>query len=365
MVMDLHFWKGKKVLVTGHTGFKGSWLSLLLQQLGSEVIGVSLPPETSPNLFEATHCEDGMVSIYQDLRDAQKVTALLEEHQPETVFHLAAQALVRRSYDCPVETYATNVMGTLHVLEAIRKTNSVRAAVIVTSDKCYENLEQLQGYVESDAMGGYDPYSSSKGCAELLTASYRNSYFPSANYKAHKTAIATARAGNVIGGGDWSEDRLIPDVLGAFAKNETVHLRSPSAIRPWQHVLEPLVGYLCLANRLYVDGEEYAEPWNFGPDACDAKPVDWVVKNLAELWGGGADWGVDGENHVHEAHYLKLDSAKAKTRLDWVPRWELLEALERIVHWHKKFDAGEDAKQLCLLQIEEYLELVGQCYSKK
>jgi CDP-glucose 4,6-dehydratase len=306
-----------------------------------------------------------MVSVYQDIRDAQKVTALFEEHQPEIVFHLAAQALVRRSYDCPVETYATNVMGTLHILEAIRKINTVRSAVIVTSDKCYENLELLQGYVESDAMGGYDPYSSSKGCAELLTSSYRNSFFPDEKYSEHQTAIASARAGNVIGGGDWSQDRLIPDVLGGFQNNQTVKLRNPKSIRPWQHVIEPLIGYVCLANRLYVDGIAFAEPWNFGPDETDAKPVDWLVEQMAAMWGDGASWGTDSGDHPHEANYLKLDCSKAKTRLGWAPKWELQQALERIIHWHRAFLSGEDPKKLCINQIQEYLELVGQCYSKK
>ncbi len=359
--MDLQFWKDKKVLITGHTGFKGSWLSLMLQHLGAEVTGISLPPDTVPNLFDESNCVEGMVSVYQDIRDAQKLESLFQKHQPEIVFHLAAQALVRRSYDNPVETYETNVMGTLYVLEAIRKTPSVCAGVIVTSDKCYENREWQQGYVESDAMGGFDPYSSSKGCAELLTASFRNSYFSKDTFDTHNTAIASARAGNVIGGGDWSEDRLIPDILNGFQNNQEVNIRNPNAIRPWQHVIEPLVGYLCLANRLFVDGVAYAEAWNFGPDECGAMPVDWIADKMSEVWADGASWCADGKDHPYEARFLALDCTKAKTQLDWSPKWNLNETIERIVIWHKSFISGKDAKELCLAQIKEYLELVGLC----
>jgi CDP-glucose 4,6-dehydratase len=250
-------------------------------------------------------------------------------------------------------------MGTLNVLEAIRKTPSVCAAVIVTSDKCYENLEWQQGYVESDSMGGFDPYSSSKGCAELLTSSFRSSFFSKEKYNKHKTAIASARAGNVIGGGDWAEDRLIPDILHGFQYGQEVNIRNPKSIRPWQHVLEPLVGYLCLANRLYVDGIAYAEPWNFGPDESGAMPVDWIVDKMSKEWGEGATWRTDCEDRPHEAHYLKLNCAKAKTQLGWSPRWDLAETIERIITWHKLFISGEDAKKLCLSQIKEYLVLVG------
>ncbi|MFO7606134.1 MAG: CDP-glucose 4,6-dehydratase [Desulfurivibrionaceae bacterium] len=358
--MTSGFWQGKKVLITGHTGFKGSWLSLWLQQLGAHVIGVSLDPPTIPNLFQQARIGEDMVSLHADIRDGQALKKIFHDYQPEILFHLAAQPLVRYSYREPVETYETNVMGTMHVLEAIRSVGigTIRAAVMVTTDKCYENREWDWGYRENEAMGGYDPYSSSKGAAELLIASYRNSFFSPASYNDHMTAVASARAGNVIGGGDWAEDRLIPDILRAFQKDETVHIRTPHAIRPWQHVLEPLSGYLNLAERLYTDGVEFAEPWNFGPLEEDAKPVKWIVEQMANLWGENATWQIDVGDYPHEAHYLKLDCSKAHARLGWWPKWPLETALGKIIDWHQSHMHKTDSRQSCLQQIDEYTKLM-------
>ena len=349
------FFHGKKVLITGHTGFKGSWLSLWLQSLGAEVIGYALAPPTIPSLFEEAKVGQGMTSVIGDIRDLQHLRSVFAEHQPEIVIHMAAQPLVRYSYIEPVETYSTNVMGTVNLLEAVRATPSVKAVVNVTTDKCYENREWAWGYRENEAMGGYDPYSSSKGCAELVTAAYRNSFFqPSTINHQPLTAIASARAGNVIGGGDWAEDRLIPDIMRAIGEGRPVHIRNPHAIRPWQHVLVPLAGYLLLAQKLYEEGAAYAEGWNFGPNDEDAKPVQWIVERLTQSWGEGASWVLDAGDHPHEAHYLKLDCSKAKGRLDWHPRWHLDEALDRIVSWNKQWLAGYDVRKLTLQQIVDY-----------
>jgi CDP-glucose 4,6-dehydratase len=354
MVTHQNFWQGKKVLVTGHTGFKGSWLSLWLQYSGAEVTGFSLEPPTNPSLFIKANVADQMSSIIGDIRDLALVKKVFLETQPEIVFHMAAQPLVRYSYLEPVETYATNVMGTLHVLEGIRSINSVRSAVMITTDKCYENKEWSWGYRENEPMGGYDPYSSSKGCAELLIASYRNSYFPNSHYPQHRTAIASARAGNVIGGGDWAEDRLIPDIMRAIMQGKPVNIRNPHAIRPWQHVLEPLSGYLMLAQKLFEEGASHAEGWNFGPNDADAKPVSWIVDHLTKSWGEGASWVIDGGAHPHEAHYLKLDCSKAKMRLDWYPCWHLEETLDKIVTWHKAYQENNNMREITLKQIADY-----------
>jgi CDP-glucose 4,6-dehydratase len=348
------FWKGKRVLMTGHTGFKGSWLSLWLQSMGAQVVGYALAPPTNPSLFEVAEVGKGMASIIGDIRELEHLRHVFAEHQPEVVIHMAAQPLVRYSYAEPVETYSTNVMGTVNLLEAVRKTSSVRAVVNVTSDKCYENREWVWGYRESEAMGGYDPYSSSKGCAELVTSAYRNSYFHPDKYQTHGVAIASARAGNVIGGGDWAGDRLIPDIVRAIMQGKPVNIRSPYAIRPWQHVLDPLSGYLVLAQRLFEDGTGYAEGWNFGPNDEDAKPVQWIVDKLTQAWGEGASWMPDGNEHPHEAHYLKLDCSKAKMRLDWHPRWHLQDALETIIEWHRAHRDGKGMRDLTLRQINAY-----------
>ena len=355
MAINKNFWKGKKVLVTGHTGFKGSWLSLWLQSLGAEVVGVSLDVPTTPSLYEQANVSENMISLREDIRDVVAIRKIFQDHLPEIVFHLAAQPLVRLSYREPVETYEINVMGTLHVLEGIRSVDSVRSAVMITTDKCYQNKEWVWGYRETDTLGGHDPYSSSKGAAELLISSYRNSYFPQDKYSEHKTAIASARAGNVIGGGDWAEDRLIPDIIRAFQNNKEVVIRNPKSTRPWQHVLEPLSGYLKLAEQLEKNGDQYAEAWNFGPAEIDARPVKWIVEKMVKLWGENANWINDKSEHPHEANYLKLDCSKAHMKLNWYPRWDVSETLLRIVEWHKLKDGHNNYRKLCLTQINDYM----------
>jgi len=358
--MNPSFWSGKKVVVTGHTGFKGSWLSLWLQQLGAQVTGYALQPPTTPSLFEVAHVAQGMTSIIGDIRDGSMLNAAMRQAAPDIVIHMAAQPLVRRSYVDPVETYSTNVMGTVHLLEAVRQTPTVRTVVNVTTDKCYENKEWVWGYRENEPMGGFDPYSSSKGCAELVTAAYRNSFFNSSKHSEHQVALATARAGNVIGGGDWAEDRLIPDILRAIEASQSVNIRNPHATRPWQHVLEPLSGYLALAEKLYTQGAAFAEAFNFGPAEEDAKPVQWIVERLTQQWGDGANWKLDQAEHPHEAHYLKLDCSKAKMRLDWRPRWALGQTLENIIVWHKAHQRGDDMRELSLRQIAAFQEQVTE-----
>ena len=353
--MTPSFWRGKRVFVTGHTGFKGSWLSLWLQQLGAQVTGYALQPPTHPSLFEVAQVAQGMISIIGDIRDGAMLTNAMRQAAPDIVIHMAAQPLVRRSYVDPVETYSTNVMGTVHLLEAVRQTPSVRAVVNVTTDKCYENKEWVWGYRENEPMGGYDPYSSSKGCAELVTAAYRNSFFNSATHNEHKVALATARSGNVIGGGDWADDRLIPDILGAIANGQSVNIRNPHATRPWQHVLEPLGGYLTLAEKLHTQGPAFAEAFNFGPAEEDAKPVQWIVEQLTQGWGDGATWQLDDAVHPHEAHYLKLDCSKARATLGWQPRWQLSQALQAIIVWHKAHQCNQNMREFCFLQIKKYL----------
>jgi CDP-glucose 4,6-dehydratase len=352
--MNAIFWRGKRVLLTGHTGFKGGWLSLWLQSMGAEVVGYALPPLTNPSLFEVAKVSEGMTSIIGDVRDLGHLQRVLAEHQPEIVIHMAAQPLVRYSYFEPVETYSTNVMGIVNLLEAVRHTKSVKAVVNVTTDKCYENREWAWGYRENEAMGGFDPYSSSKGCAELVTAAYRNSYFHPEKYQNHGVAIATGRAGNVIGGGDWAEDRLIPDMMRAIIRGQPVSIRNPHSIRPWQYVLEPLSGYLLLAQKLYEEGASFAEAWNFGPNDDDAKPVDWILDNFTAKWGEGASWKLDGRDHPHEAHYLKLDCSKAKSRLNWQPRWSLATALDQIYVWHKAYIAEANMQEMCIQQIKQF-----------
>jgi len=353
--MNTSFWRDKCVLLTGHTGFKGSWLSLWLQSMGAQVVGYALAPPTNPSLFEVAEVGNGMTSVIGDIRDLEHLREVFAEHQPEIVIHMAAQPLVRYSYSEPVETYSTNVMGTVNLLEAVRNTSSVKAVVNVTSDKCYENREWVWGYRENEAMGGHDPYSNSKGCAELVTAAYRNSFFqPSTINHQPSPAVATARAGNVIGGGDWADDRLIPDIMRAITQCKPVNIRNPHAIRPWQHVLEPLSGYLLLAQKLYEEGAVYAEGWNFGPNDTDAKPVQWIVERLTKAWGEGASWALDGGDHPHEAHYLKLDCSKAKARLDWHPRWHLADTLGVIIDWHRAFRDDKNMRELTLRQISAY-----------
>lgn len=349
------FWHGKKVFVTGHTGFKGSWLCLWLEQMGAVVRGYSLPAPTEPSLFEVANVRQGLVSEEGDIRDFFHLREALADFKPEIVFHMAAQPLVRLSYDEPIETYSTNVMGTVYLLEAIKQVGGIKAVVNITSDKCYENREWVWGYREDEAMGGYDPYSNSKGCAELVASAYRNSFFNAAKYHEHGTALASVRAGNVIGGGDWAKDRLIPDILRSFENNQPVIIRNPHSIRPWQHVLEPLSGYLLVAQKLYTEGPVFAEGWNFGPNEMDATPVQAIVDTMVGLWGDEASWQLDGQDHPHEAHYLKLDCSKAKMRMEWHPRWDLNTTLSRIVDWHKAWLSGEDMRTYTLNEINDYM----------
>ncbi|RKE26294.1 CDP-glucose 4,6-dehydratase [Paraburkholderia sp. BL23I1N1] len=352
--MNEQFWRGKRVLVTGHTGFKGGWLCLWLQQLGAEVTGYALAAPTKPSLFDTARVGEGMRSIIGDIRDLDHLVRVFDENQPEIVIHMAAQPLVRLSYKEPVETYSTNVMGTVLLLEAVRRTSSVRAVVNVTSDKCYENREWVWGYRETEPMGGFDPYSNSKGCAELVTDAYRNSYFNPHAFAEHRVALASGRAGNVIGGGDWAGDRLIPDMMRAVSACVPVQIRNPHAIRPWQHVLEPLSGYLLLAEKLHTEGTKFTGGWNFGPNDSDTQPVQWIVEHLVSRWGDGAAWQRDAAPQPHEATYLKLDCSKAKNLLGWSPRWTLSEAIDHIVEWHQAFLRNADMRALSLSQINAY-----------
>ena len=351
MVITPAFWVGRRVFLTGHTGFKGSWLSLWLQELGASVTGFSLSPPTNPSLFQVARVGDGMRSLTGDIRDLEALRTALSSSNPEVIIHMAAQSLVRYSYDNPVETYSTNVLGTVHVLEAARQVPSVRAIVNVTSDKCYENREWVWGYRENESMGGFDPYSSSKGCSELVTSAYRRSFMHQA-----RIGLASARAGNVIGGGDWSTDRLIPDILRSIETRKTVLIRSPKSIRPWQHVLEPLRGYLLLAEKLYEGIDNFSDGWNFGPAEEDAKPVEWIVNELTKLWGDGSKWEKDSSEHPHEAGYLRLDCSKAHSLLGWKPRWTLIQALKAIVDWQSAYLGGTDMKSYSIEQIRYYLK---------
>lgn len=353
-MIDRDFWKSKKVFLTGHTGFKGSWLCLWLTSLGAEVTGYALEPPTEPSLFALAGVGGLVRSVIADVRDLERLKREMAAASPEIVIHMAAQPLVRDSYKIPVETYAINVMGTVHLLEAVRGCPSVRAVVNVTTDKVYENREWVWGYRENEPFGGYDPYSNSKGCSELVTAAYRSSYFNPARFDEHRVALASARAGNVIGGGDWATDRLVPDCIQALLSGRPVLIRNPHAIRPWQHVLEPLSGYLLLARRLYKEGALFAGGWNFGPPEEDARPVQWLVERLCALWGEGAVWELDKGDHPHEAHYLKLDCSKARAELGWRPRWGLERALERIVDWSRVYRDQGNLGDVCLAQIEEY-----------
>ena len=356
--MNPKFWRSKRVFLTGHTGFKGSWMSLWLQNLGAEVIGYALKPPTNPSLYEIARVGDGMQSIIGDICNYATLQHAMQMARPDIVIHMAAQPLVRFSYQNPVETYATNVMGTVHVLEAVRNNSTVKAVVNITTDKCYENREWIWGYRENEPLGGYDPYSNSKGCAELVSAAYRSSFFNANTYNKHGVAIATARAGNVIGGGDWAKDRLLPDILSAFAEGTLVYIRNPYAIRPWQHVLEPLHGYLTLAECLYLQGSDYAEAWNFGPNDEDAKPVAWIVEKMSEMWGPGASWQIDTNDHPHEATFLRLDCSKARSRLSWRPSWGLEITLKSIVDWQKAFLAGQDIRETINTQIASFVSRI-------
>ncbi len=353
-IMEVNSWRGKKVFLTGHTGFKGAWLSIWLDSLGAKVTGYALKPPTNPSLFQLCRLEKRIKSNIGDVRDSAKLKKAMLAAKPEIVIHLAAQPLVRDSYRVPAETYSTNVMGTVNLLEAVRACGAVKAVVNVTTDKCYENKEHLRGYKEGEPLGGYDPYSSSKACSELVTAAYRNSFFNPADYKNHGVAVASARAGNVIGGGDWAVDRLIPDVIRAALKGGKARIRNPRAIRPWQHVLEPLSGYLLLAEMLYTRGPRYAGAWNFGPGAGDAKDVEWIVKRMFAVWPEAPGYVIDKGRHPHEAHFLKLDSAKVRREIGWRSRWHVGQAIDKTVAWTRVYAAKGDVYGFCLAQIKEY-----------
>ncbi len=357
-------WRGKRVFLTGHTGFKGGWLALWLTQLGAVVRGFALDPATTPNLLTEARLASVIEDVRGDIRDAKALEGAMHSFRPEVVFHLAAQPLVRTSYEDPIGTYETNVIGTARVLDAVRRCPSVRAVVSVTTDKCYENKEWLWGYRETDPLGGYDPYSSSKACAEIVSAAFRQSYFHPDKWNqpgGHTTGIATGRAGNVIGGGDWALDRLLPDLIRGFAAGEPVRIRRPLSIRPWQHVLEPVCGYLLLAEKLLSnDAARYATAFNFGPHDDDAQPVQWIVERMTKFWGDGATWVLDPDPSVHEAGYLKLDASRARAELGWKPQLRLETALEWLVRWYKAAAAGEDMQALTLKQIADYEALVSE-----
>lgn len=349
MVVSPEFWRGKKVFMTGHTGFKGSWLSLWLNSLGAHVKGYALSPPTSPSLFEEARVVEKIESELGDIRDLGKLKKSITDFDPDILIHMAAQPLVRLSYIEPLETYDINVMGTAKVLESARDCKSLKSIINVTTDKCYENKEWIWGYRENEPMGGYDPYSSSKGCAELITSAYRRSFLQDKG-----VGLASVRAGNVIGGGDWAVDRLIPDILRAFEKRQPVIIRNPLSTRPWQHVLEPLSGYLVLAEKLYNNPGSYAEGWNFGPDDDGAKPVRWILDKMTAKWTNSS-WELDKSANSHEAGFLKLDISKAKSLLYWQPTWDLEKTLGKIVNWHQSWLEKEDMQVVCLNEINEYM----------
>lgn len=346
------FWRGKRTLLTGHTGFKGGWLALWLRSLGAEVLGYSLPAPTHPSLFESARIAESVSGVIADIRDLAQLRSAIREFSPEVVFHLAAQPLVRASYRDPVETYSTNVLGTVHVLEVLRQTKSVRSAVIVTSDKCYQNQELARGYRESDPLGGHDPYSNSKACAEMAVDCYRRCFFGGHDL----AAIASARAGNVIGGGDWAPERLIPDLVRSAVEGAPLILRNPKSVRPWQHVLEPLSGYLTLAEGLWADRGRYAEAWNFGPEEKDSRTVEEVVALAVRQWGGGLTWSPETKPQPHETGILRLDSTKARG-IGWRPLLNAEQAVDWTIEWYRAWREQADVKELALEQIARYSRL--------
>jgi len=352
--MDSNFWKNKKVLLTGHTGFKGSWLSLWLQKLGVDLVGFSKSIPTQPSLFELANVGKNMISVMKDISNIQHISDTVKQFKPDIVIHMAAQSLVQKSYEDPLETFSTNIMGTVNLLEAIRNTDRKCVIINVTSDKCYENQELTRGYTENDPMGGYDPYSSSKGCAELITSSFRNSFFKNSNDEEFDVSLASVRAGNVIGGGDWADNRIVPDIMRGIINKKIIKIRNPNAIRPWQHVLEPLRGYLELAEKLWNDKKEFAESWNFGPDVDNVKPVSWIVKEIIEMWGGDIQIDIDSLNYKHETNFLKLDCSKAKSKLKWNPKIKLEKGLQLTVEWYKQYEQKKELKEFTENQIEEY-----------
>jgi len=348
-MVDKNFWNGKKVFLTGHTGFKGSWLSIWLSSLGSEVRGYSLDPQTSPSLYNEARIYSIIDSHIGDIRDQEKLYKSMIEFNPDIVIHMAAQPLVRDSYEVPIDTFDINVIGTAKVFEVARSCDNLKVILNITTDKCYENDGRLHGYKESDPMGGYDPYSASKGCSELVTSSYRRSFFYDKG-----VALSSVRAGNVIGGGDWANDRLIPDILMSFEKSEPVLIRNPKATRPWQHVLEPLSGYLMLAQKMHDKVDRYSEGWNFGPNKQDVKPVDWILNKMINKWPGSS-WEFDKNYSPHEANFLQLDITKAKSELGWRPVWGLGYTLDKIVDWHRAWLNKENMQTVCLTEIKDYM----------
>jgi CDP-glucose 4,6-dehydratase len=351
------FWRNRRVLITGHTGFKGSWLCLLLNSFGARVSGFALDPPTEPSLYRLAHVDELVDSCIGDVRDFGMLAAHVRAVRPEVVVHMAAQSIVLRSYDDPIETYSTNVLGTAHLLEAIRKSGLPCAVVNVTTDKCYENRGWVWGYREIDSLGGRDPYSNSKACAELVGQSYRDSFFPTARWAEHGVALASARAGNVLGGGDWTPRQLIPDTIAAFTQSLPVVLRHPKAVRPWQHVLDCLAGYLALAEALTSEPAAFSTAWNFGPSEADSRPVSYVVESLAAHWRISKPWVADANAHAHEEPQLRLDATKAATALGWRCRLPLAEALRWVAEWYRSHQTGHDARDLCLAQIGEYESL--------
>lgn len=354
------FWNGKHVFVTGHTGFKGSWLCLWLEHLGAKVTGYALPPPTNPSLFEMANIAKSITSINGDVTNPPALEAALSSAKPDIVIHMAAQSLVRYSYEHPVETFATNVLGTVHVLDAVRRVPSVRAVVIVTSDKCYHNEEWVWGYRENSRLGGDDPYSGSKGCAELVVNAFQHSFYNPKNNGANVPAVGSGRAGNVIGGGDWALDRLVPDILRSLLQNEPTLIRNPQATRPWQHVLEPLHGYLMLAERLYADGHSFASSWNFGPPEKSEKTVGWIIEQMYKLWGVNFDWQRDPNQGPPECTFLKLDAAKAHAYLGWRPKLDLITTLDWIVKWTRRYEAGDDMRKVSVAEIERFMMIVPE-----
>lgn len=348
-IINKKFWQGKKVLITGHTGFKGSWLCLWLRMLGANLYGYSLNPPTNPSLFEEAKIANNMSSIIGDVRDYNKFLEFILKCEPEIIIHLAAQPIVRNSYDFPIETYDTNIMGIVNILEAGRKSKSLKAFLNVTTDKCYENKEISRGYREDEPMGGHDPYSSSKGCSELITSAYRRSF-----YKDKKINLASARGGNVIGGGDWSNDRLVPDILRSFESNKPVIIRNPHSIRPWQHVLDVLYGYLLLTQKLYENDDKFSSAWNFGPNYEDSKSVKWIVEYMNNKWQKAPGWLEDETTNPYEANSLKLDISKARENLGWEPIWNLEQSLEKVIEWHKHWLARKDIQNICEQHINIY-----------